>query len=98
MVICDLRNKELQGTKTKTDFCCGSPEIIMDNEKVCKNCGSVHGYDVSNELVDFYENTEYRRRVFNRENIILIIYLKKMLPLGKILVVSVILHFFIKYW
>ena len=43
-------------------------------------------------------DTDYRRRVFNRENIILIIYLKRMLLFGKILVVSVILHFFIKYW
>ena len=31
MVICDLRNKELQDTKAKTDFCCDSPEIITDN-------------------------------------------------------------------
>ena len=42
----------------KTILCCGQPSMIIDNgAHICKRCGSIHGYQVVREFVDFYENT-----------------------------------------
>ena len=39
------------------ESCCGQQEIINDNGiNVCKNCGSVYGYNYHKDYIDFNEN------------------------------------------
>ena len=48
--LCDYESKQ-------EDSCCDNKEIIKDEGmNVCQNCGSVYGYEVAREYVDFYEN------------------------------------------
>ena len=44
--------------------------MLDDNgTNVCKSCGSVHGYNVVNEYIDFYENKKriVRKSVYHRK-------------------------------
>ena len=51
-------------------LCCDEQDIINDNnKKVCKNCGIVHGYQLSKKYVNFYENRHrfVRKSVYDRK-------------------------------
>ena len=51
-------------------LCCDEQDIINDNnKKVCKNCGIVHGYQLSKKYVNFYENRYrfVRKSVYDRK-------------------------------
>ena len=51
-------------------LCCDEQDIINDNnKKVCKNCGTVHGYPSSKKYVNFYENRHrfVRKSVYDRK-------------------------------
>ena len=51
-------------------LCCDEQDIINDNDKkVCKNCGIVHGYQLSKKYVNFYENRHrfVRKSVYDRK-------------------------------
>ena len=55
-----------QDRLAKYDLCCDCQDIIKDNNLmfVCKNCG-VHGFGLSLDYVNFYENRhEFKRKSF----------------------------------
>ena len=58
---CDMK---LRGYESRQgDSCCDNKEIIKDKGMIiCQNCGSVYGYEVAREYVDFYENMRRFRR------------------------------------
>lgn len=62
-VYCPFCDQQISSVNTKNDVsCCASKEIIIDDGfYVCINCGSVFGYELVNEYIDYYEN-QYRIR------------------------------------
>ena len=63
-ICCPFCGTKLQDYESKQDnSCCDNKEIIKDEGmNVCQNCGSVYGYEVAREYVDFYENMHRFRR------------------------------------
>ena len=56
-----------QDRLAKYDLCCDCQDIIKDNNLmfVCKNCGVVHGFGLSLDYVNFYENRhKFKRKSF----------------------------------
>ena len=54
----------------KHESCCSTPDITDDGGKrVCKNCGSVQGYNIADEFVDFHADRTrmVRRSVYHRK-------------------------------
>ena len=54
----------------RLELCCNKQDIINDNnEKVCKNCGIVHGYQLNKKYINFYENRHrfVRKSVYDRK-------------------------------
>ena len=54
----------------QNDSCCGNKEVIKDKGTIiCRNCGSVYGYEAAREYVDFYENMRRlrRRSIYHRK-------------------------------
>ena len=49
----------------KIDQCCSQPDIVNNNNIVCKNCGIVHGYKPLIENVEFH----YNKHRFNRKSV-----------------------------
>ena len=50
--------------------CCSEQYIENINGiNVCRNCGSVHGYDYVNDYIDFYENMHriHRKSIYHRK-------------------------------
>lgn len=68
-LFCDVVLKKPDAPKTI--LCCEKPVMIIDNgPHICKSCGSVNGYQVVREFVDFYENTyRIKKNKFMRQNI-----------------------------
>ena len=63
-IYCPFCDMKLQGYESRQDdSCCGNKEVIKDKGMIiCRNCGSVYGYEVAREYVDFYENMRRLRR------------------------------------
>ena len=64
-LFCDFCDLKLCDYKSKQeDTCCDQKDILNDNGmNVCQNCGSIYGYKMVSEYVDFYENKHrYRRK------------------------------------
>ena len=63
-IYCPFCDMKLQGYESRQDdSCCDNKEIIKDKGMIiCQNCGSVYGYEVAREYVDFYENMRRFRR------------------------------------
>ena len=61
---CDLKFEFVEPRKNY--LCCDCQDIINDNSMlVCRKCGTVQGYAVAKEYIDFYEN----RHKFKRKSI-----------------------------
>ena len=81
-IICPFCNNKIGNQTKKIDQCCSQPDIVNNNNIVCQNCGTVHGYRPVVEYVEFHENKHrfYRKSVYQRkyhiENIINNIALK----------------------
>ena len=58
---CDMKLRDYESQQD--DPCCDNKEIFKDKGMIiCQNCGSVYGYEVAREYVDFYENMRRFRR------------------------------------
>ena len=64
-------------SSTKNDPCCDKQDIINNKgTNVCRGCGTVNGYQIAEEYVDFHENKyqikkkSVHKRKYNFENII----------------------------
>ena len=58
---CDVKLRDYESRQD--DSCCGNKEVVKDKDVIiCQNCGSVYGYEVAREYVDFYENMRRLRR------------------------------------
>ena len=58
---CDMKLRDYESQQD--DSCCDNKEIIKDKGMIiCQNCGSVNGYEVAREYVDFYKNKHRFRR------------------------------------
>ena len=70
-IYCPFCDMKLQGYESRQDdSCCSNKEVIKDKGMIiCRNCGSVYGYEVAREYVDFYENMRRLRRksVYHRK-------------------------------
>ena len=75
-IVCPFCNNELDSNEkprdysVKYDLCCDRQDIIIDNSMiVCRTCGTVQGYKIAREYVDFYENRYRIRRksVYHRK-------------------------------
>ena len=72
---CPFCNRKLQDGTVKHELCCEKQLIIDDNcENVCQSCGTVHGYNIYYDYVDF--NTD-RARIVKK------ISLPKKVPSGQ---------------
>ena len=68
--ICPYCDQLLVEGDKAADLCCSEPEVDNNNGiNVCRNCGSVHGYDYVNEYIDFYDNMYriHRKSVYQRK-------------------------------
>ena len=72
LVQCPFCDEQLTDVKSVETRCCKKPNITVDSfKRVCNNCGSVHGFKLANEFVDFYENRlGQERSLYTTENII----------------------------
>ena len=68
-IVCPFCNNELGSNEkprdysVKYDSCCNRQDIINDNSMiVCRACGTVQGYAVAKEYIDFYENRHKFKR------------------------------------
>ena len=68
-IVCPFCNNELDSNEkprdylVKYDSCCDRQDIINDNSMiVCRTCGTVQGYEVAKEYIDFYENRHKLKR------------------------------------
>ena len=61
---CPFCDERLEDCSVKKHIlCCDMQDIINNNGiRVCRSCGIVHGYEFSNENIDFYENIFKIRR------------------------------------
>ena len=69
-VCCPFCDKQLMDVNVNKRLrCCQNPDLINDNEIVCRNCGIVQGYEPVREFIDFYENRNKLRRksVYHRK-------------------------------
>lgn len=69
-IICPFCGIQLGDVLVTEEVCCENMNLIKDNgANVCGSCGSVHGYDLVNEYIDFYDNMYQIRRksVYHRE-------------------------------
>ena len=68
-VICPFCDKKIGNQTKKIDQCCSQPDIVNNNNIVCQNCGTVHGYRPVVEYVKFHENKHrfYRKSVYQRK-------------------------------
>ena len=67
---CPFCYEELMEVDVKQrDERCQNPDLINDNEIVCRNCGIVQGYEPVKEFIDFYANRHKLRRksVYHRK-------------------------------
>jgi len=54
---CPFCDEELQQPTIKIVSCCEKQDMINNKgTNVCRNCGTVSGYDTASEYVDFHEN------------------------------------------
>ena len=54
---CPFCDQELKQPTIKTISCCEKQDTINNKSKnVCRNCGTVSGYDIASEYIDFREN------------------------------------------
>ena len=63
-------NEKPQDHEIKYYLCCDCQDIINDNSMlVCRKCGTVQGYAVAKEYIDFYENRHKfkRKSVYHRK-------------------------------
>ena len=78
-ICCPFCDTKLQDYESKQDdSCCDNKEIIKDEGmNVCRNCGSVHGYEQLQEYIDFYENKHRFRRksIYHRKYHVIIDFL-----------------------
>ena len=75
-IVCPFCNNKLDSNEkpqdylVKYDSCCDRQDIINDNSMiVCRTCGTVQGYEVVKEYIDFYENRHKlkRKSYYHRE-------------------------------
>ena len=68
-IICPFCNKNIGKHTKKIDQCCSQPDIVNNNNIVCQNCGTVHGYKPIVEYVQFHENKHrfHRKSVYQRK-------------------------------
>ena len=75
-IVCPFCNNELDSNEKPQDYsveydlCCDRQDIINDDSMiVCRTCGTVQGYKIAREYVDFYENRYRIRRksVYHRK-------------------------------
>ena len=68
-VECPFCNKQISKHTKKIEQCCTDPDIVNNNTIVCKNCGTVQGYTLLIEFIDFYENKHWfhRKSVYQRK-------------------------------
>ena len=57
-ITCPFCNKQLNDHSPERQQCCDEMYVIKDSceMNVCQSCGSVYGYDIVKEYVDFYES------------------------------------------
>ena len=68
-IVCPFCNNKLDSNEkpqdylVKYDSCCDRQDIINDNSMiVCRTCGTVQGYEVVKEYIDFYSEKHKLRR------------------------------------
>ena len=68
-IICPFCNKKIGKHTKKIDPCCSQPDIVHNNNIVCQNCGTVHGYKPLIEYVEFHYNKHrfHRKSVYQRK-------------------------------
>ena len=64
-IICPFCNEKIGKHTKKIDQCCSQPDIVNNDNIVCKNCGIVHGYKPLIEYVEFH----YNKHRFNRKSV-----------------------------
>ena len=77
-ICCPFCDKKLQDCIVKHDLCCDCQDLFHDDGLcVCKTCGKVNGYDLSNNYVYFYDDmykikrkSVYHRK-YHKENVIM---------------------------
>ena len=68
-IVCPFCNNKLDSNEKPQDYllkydsCIDRQDIINDNSMiVCRTCGTVQGYEVVKEYIDFYENRHKLKR------------------------------------
>ena len=75
---CPFCDEKIQNFNPIKYTCCDNMNIIKDDLwskynkykfLICEQCGSVHGYGLASEYIDFYENRHifHRKSIYNRK-------------------------------